>query len=77
MDKKEKNIVKRKPTPAESIIGVLFLLVIIVVGSVIMKLSVELMFVLGTLFVGFIGKRCGFTYKEIKKGMLDSVADNA
>lgn len=77
MNKKEKQIVKRQPTPAESIIGVLFLLVIIVVGSVIMKLSVELMFVLGTLFVGFIGKRCGFTYKEIKKGMLDSVADNA
>ena len=42
-----------------------------------MGLSVELMFILSTFFVAFIGKQCGFTYQEIKKGMIDSVADNA
>lgn len=46
-------------------------------GNVFFGLSVELMFVVAIFFVGYIGKRCGFTYKEIKDGMIGCVAENA
>ena len=73
----EQGKVKRKPTLAESLMAVLFLIIIIVVGNVFFGLSVELMFVVAIFFVGYIGKRCGFTYKEIKDGMIGCVAENA
>lgn len=73
----EQGKVKRKPTLAESLMGVLFLIIIIVIGNVFLGLSVELMFVLATFFVGYLGKKCGFTYKEIKNGMINCVAENA
>ena len=73
----EQGKVKRKPTLAESLMAVLFLIIIIVVGNVFFGLSVELMFVVAIFFIGYIGKRCGFTYKEIKDGMIGCVAENA
>lgn len=75
--KEIKKRVKRKPTTVEALSGLMFLLAIIVVGNVWLGLSVELMFILATFFVGGIGWRCGFTYKEMKDGMIRSVADNA
>lgn len=75
--KEIKKRVKRKPTTVEALSGLMFLLAIIIVGNVWLGLSVELMFILATFFVGGIGWRCGFTYKEMKDGMIRSVADNA
>ena len=47
----EQGKVKRKPTLAESLMAVLFLIIIIVVGNVFFGLSVELMFVVAIFFL--------------------------
>ena len=78
MSSKEPRVkVHRDPTLVEAAAGILFLLIMILVGNILMGLSVELMFVIGTFFVGWIGIRCGYTYKELEEGMMESVASNS
>ena len=64
----EQGKVKRKPTLAESLMAVLFLIIIIVVGNVFFGLSVELMFVVAIFFVGYIGKDVALLIKKSKTG---------
>ena len=72
-----KEKIKRNPTFMEAISGLVSLILLIVVGNLIFGLGIELMFVLATFYVGFIGLRCGMQYRELKAGMIKSVSENA
>ncbi|MCI2061935.1 MAG: hypothetical protein LKJ83_04100 [Eubacteriaceae bacterium] len=72
-----KEKVKGNPSFIEALSCLLSLILLILIGNLIFGLSTNLMFVIATFYVCFIGIKCGKSYKELKDGMIDTVASNA
>lgn len=77
MERSKKERIVRQPSLMESIIGILFLLVSIVIGNVIYGLDMEIWFVISTFLVGIIGIRCGYTWEDMRDAIYESIGSSA
>jgi len=72
MDKREK--IKKKPTFAQAVTPIIFMMVTLVVGVGFMKLKAEPILILVAFLTGIIAIKLGYTWDEMQKGIVEKIS---
>lgn len=72
MDKKEK--LKKKPTFAQAVTPIIFMMVTLVVGVGYMKLKAEPILILVAFLSGIIAMRLGYSWDDMQKGIVEKIS---
>ncbi|MDR7871010.1 MAG: Na+/H+ antiporter NhaC [Tissierellaceae bacterium] len=72
MSKQEK--IKKKPTLAQGIIPILFMVVALTVGVGVLKIRTEPIIILSAFVAGFIAWRLGYSWDEMQAGIIEKIS---
>lgn len=74
MSKATKTNTVREPTRLEAVIAISVLFVSIIIGSVILKLKMEIFFIFSAFVAGYIGIRCGYKWSDMQKAYVEAIS---
>ena len=74
MSKGKETTIKKKPTLAQALTPIIFMVIALTVGYGVLKIKIEPIMVISAFLAGIIALRLGYTWDEMQKSIIDKIA---